>query len=378
MKQKRIFSSNHKFSRIFLPVFLLGFGAIFSSAVCAQTPAEEPRPDPNVAVEAKIERARALAAAHHLRAAADELESVRATAKDDVLRTVSSVMLMSIHLEEGNYARAESLLEETFSARSGANDGSIRAYFALAGQAVNGARSHLARYRSFGINVADARLPLEAASDLDRLRSLLERMVAQAREITKDASKAYYSLALLEDVLGIRLSLARDGEDRAKWEGAYVVARQSLAASQNQIASLGRIPSLSSTIRGSSSSGPEASKNQSSESNNSDAAATSAPDQAGETSEPKTVNGGLLNERANKRVVPSYPPLARSSSIQGIVRVFVTIDESGKVVNVLRSEGHALLKPAAEEAAAQWVFPPTLVDNKPVRLTGYIDFNFTL
>ena len=90
----------------------------------------------------------------------------------------------------------------------------------------------LRRYRSFGINVADARLPPEAASDLDRLRSLLERMVAQAREITKDASRAYYSLALLEDILGIRLSLARDGEDRAKWEGEYLIARQSLAASQ--------------------------------------------------------------------------------------------------------------------------------------------------
>lgn len=40
--------------------------------------------------------------------------------------------------------------------------------------------------------------------------------------------------------------------------------------------------------------------------------------------------------------------------------------------NVLRSEGHALLTRAAEEAAAQWVFPPTLVDDSPVRLPGYI------
>lgn len=379
MKQKRIFSSNSKFSRILLPVFLLGSSASFPNAVCAQTPAEEPRRDPIVAVEARIERARALAAAHHLRAAAEELESVRATAKDDVMRTVSSVMLMSIHLEEGNYARAESLLEETFSARSGANDGSIRTYFALAGQAVNGARAHLARYRSFGINVTDARLPPEAASDLDRLRSLLERMVAQAREITKDASRAYYSLALLEDVLGIRLSLARDGEDRAKWEGEYLIARQSLAASQTQIASLGRIPSLSSTIRGSSSSSRrEASTDQSTESKNSDAATTGVPAQAAETSEPKTVTVGLLNPRANKKVLPSYPQLARNSSIQGSVRVFVTIDESGKVIKVLRSEGHALLKRAAEEAAYQWVFPPTLVDDKPVRVTGYIDFEFIL
>lgn len=107
MKQRRIFSSNPRFSRIFLPVFLLVFVAIFSNAICAQTRAEAASPDSNVAVEARIER------------------------------------------------------------------------------------------------------------------SLLERMVAQAKEITKDASKAYYSMALLEDVLGIRLSLARDGADREKWEGEY-------------------------------------------------------------------------------------------------------------------------------------------------------------
>ena len=134
-------------------------------------------------------------------------------AADEVVHNVTSVMLMSIYLEEGNYTRAESLLEETFRARATQKDRSIRTYFALAGQAVNGARAHIARYRNFGINVTDAELPAEALADLDRLRSLIERMIAQAREISKDDSKAYDSLALLEDVLGIRLSLAREGED---------------------------------------------------------------------------------------------------------------------------------------------------------------------
>jgi hypothetical protein len=155
-------------------------------------------------------------------------------------------MLMSIYLEEGNYTRAESLLEETFRARGAQKERSIRTYFALAGQAVNGARTHIARYRNFGIDVSDSGLPAEALADLDRMRSLLERMITQAREISKDDSRAYDSLALLEDVLGIRLSLAREGEDNEKWANEYAGARRGLSSSQKQVASLGGMPSLSS------------------------------------------------------------------------------------------------------------------------------------
>lgn len=371
--------------------------------MCAQVPSGSVEPDSAATVETRIERARALAAAHHLSAAASELESVRATTRDDVVRNVTSVMLMSIHLEEGNYARAESLLEETFGGRSAQQDGSVRTYFALAGQAVNGARSHLARYRNFGINVADARLPAEAVSDLDRLRSLLERMIAQAKQITKDSSKAYESLALLEDLLGIRLSLARDSEDREKWENEYAIARQGLASSQTQIASLGGISSLpsmrsSAPAATSTQSQTESSDNQSSEAKTlapangqperegtvkADIAASSSEPagssaESGQHTAPKTLSTSSLNSRASKRVVPPYPPLAKSSKIEGVVRVYVTVDEGGKVIDVLRSEGPVLLRRAAEDASRQWKFPPTAVNDKPVRLTGYIEFNFSL
>src|SRR4029453_10224502 len=68
-------------------------------------------------------------------------------------------------------------------------------------------------------------------------------MIAQAKEISS-ARKAYDSLSLLEDVLGIRLSLAKDSEDRARWSLDYANAREVLASSQTQIASLGGIPPL--------------------------------------------------------------------------------------------------------------------------------------
>jgi hypothetical protein len=175
-------------------------------------------------LQKRIERARALAAAHQLEVAASELESVRNSTREGSVRSVTSVMLMGIYIEEGNYPRAESLMEETFRERSPNNEASVRSYFALAGRAVNGTRSHLQRYRDFGINVSDPTLPGEALTDLSRLRALLERMIAQAKEITSE-TRAYDSLALLEDVLGIRMSLAVDSEDRTKWETEYANAR---------------------------------------------------------------------------------------------------------------------------------------------------------
>src|SRR6185436_12694219 len=65
----------------------------------------------------------------------------------------------------------------------------------------------------------------------------------QAKEIS-NGRRAYDSLSLLEDVLGLRLSLAMDGEDQTKWQSEYATAREALASSQTQIASLGGIPPL--------------------------------------------------------------------------------------------------------------------------------------
>jgi hypothetical protein len=52
--------------------------------------------------------------------------------------------------------------------------------------------------------------------------------------------------------------------------------------------------------------------------------------------------------------------------------------EGGKVIAVSRSEGPMLLRSAAEEAARQWSFQVVSVEGRPTRLSGYIDFNFTL
>jgi TonB family protein len=383
------------------------------------------------AVQTRILRARALIAAHQLETAATELESVRAASQDGVIHNITSVMLMGVYLEAGKYGRAEALLEEDFRTRSAQNGDSVRSYFAIAGQAVNGARAHLSRYRTVGINTLDSNLPPEAVVDLDRLRSFLERMIAQAKEVANER-KAYDSLSLLEDVLGIRLSLAKDGADQAKWSTEYVAARELLAASPTQIASLrgfsalppGKVKSNKSpsslpyTPRRSSDGAEKKSSDKSEDaahpraSNEPEGSAAAAqpqpqtqsttqpltqpptqpvappptqpkPDAAPATPAPAAKDQplsdfGLLNAKASRRVLPRYPPVAKKAGTVGLVRVHVVVDESGKVVEISRSEGPALLKQVAEDAARQWSFEGIAGPGQPVRFTGYIDFNFTL
>jgi TonB family protein len=346
--------------------------------------------------QGRIERAKALMAAHQLETAATELESVRAATKEAALRNITSVMLMNVYLEAGNYTRAEALLDESFQSDAGRNEESLRTYFALAGQAVNGSRGHLARYRGFGINIADANLQPEAANDLNRLRALIERMVVQAKTIS-GARKAYDSLSLLEDVLGLRLALAKDAEDQAAWSREYSSVREVLASSETQVASLGAMPVLpakKSIMRPDSTPTSTASVNgvaqPQTESNhaavNTPGVRQSEREGAGPNLSPTSITStdtepidkGSLNSIASKRILPHYPSDARQMGITGMVRVYVILDENGKVIEVPKSDGPALLRTAAENAAKQWVFTPSLSTGRPVRVSGYIDFNFTL
>ena len=355
-------------------------------------------------VMTRIERARALAAAHQLHSAASELEAVRAGTNDMSVRNITTLMLISIYLEEGNYVRTTALLDEAFQKRAAQKDSSLRTYFSLAGQAINGVRTRLARYRSFGINVNSGSLPAEALQDIEHMRFLLERLVAHATEATNENGRAYDAWALKEDVLGLRATLARDLEDRQKWQAEYAAAREKLASRQIQIASIGRPPMLEGMTSKLPNpfTGPQPANSPEVKTASNTPTNTAAPTPSPQASatpavsqpEPKpspsaattqttdekdeknTITTGSLNGRERKRVMPIYPATAKAAGVSGAVRVFVLIDEKGKVT-VKSSEGHAMLKQAAEDAARKWTFAPTMVGNRLVRLSGYIDFEFT-
>lgn len=376
----RSFSYIRPYIYVTFPTLLVLIATAFAAG--QTTGASEEVPQVNPALR-RIERARALAAVHQLQAAAAELENVRASVNDVALRNGATLMLLGIYLEDGNYGRSQALLEEAFQSRAAQKDESIRTYFAAAGQTLNGIRTHLARYRSYGINPTDPSLPSEAAADLERVRNLLERIIAQAKEISTEAGRSYDALALQEDVLSIRLSLARNTEDHARWQTEYLTAREKMASSQVQVAMLGRSPALDAVT----SKIPNPFANQKTTADNTATpvtnglaapaipAATPTPTSSGP--EPQLITTGSLSGRESKRVTPAYPPLARTHNVTGTVRVFAIVDENGKIW-ITNSEGPVLLRAAAEEAARGWVFPPSTSGGKPVRLAGYLDFDFKL
>ncbi len=350
------------------PTILFLILLFLTTAVSAQDgSAPKPTP-PKDDVQRRIERARALAAAHQLETAAKELEVVRTGTRDEVVHHVTSVMLIGIYVEDGNYSRAEFLLDETFRLQSVKKDG-IPGYYAVAGQAVNSVRHHLDRYRSFGINISGAELPAEALQDLNRLRGLLERMIVQAKALTRNNPKAYEALTLLEDLSAIRLSLALDAKDRTNWENEHASARNAIASSHTEIASIAGIPQLREGNQGARNAGLI-----STAANVEGTNASAKEDGKG----PQTISSGSLNHRATKRVVPVYPPVAKNAGTSGVVRVYVTVDETGRVAAISRTEGPLALKNVAEDAARGWQFPASVEGGKAVRVSGYIEFTFKL
>ena len=106
-------------------------------------------------------------------------------------------------------------------------------------------------------------------------------------------------------------------------------------------------------------------------------ASSQAPAVTDSGAAPQLVSSGSLSGRESKRVTPVYPSAARNAGISGTVRVFAIVDEAGKIW-VTNSEGPTLLRRAAEDAARNWTFPPTVVSGKPARIAGYLDFDFKM
>jgi TonB family protein len=299
-------------------------------------------------------------------------------------------MLMDVYLEQADYTRAQNLLEQTYNSRSPKDEGATRNYFALAGQVVNGAREHIARYRTFGMNVSDRDLPAEAVNDLNRLRLLLEKVRDQAKALSADNDKATDSAALLEEVASVRTTLARDPDERQLWQKEFESAREKLAANETRVTS-----GISNVLRASANTnapGPGANASvataaaQGSVTQQLPAAGSVNP--AAPVTGPNTpaakaaasgtrFNAGSLTNWATQTVKPLYPSVAKTARVAGDVVVFVQVDEQGTVTKVDRSTGPRLLQPAAEEAARQWKFRPILVDGLPVKANGYISFRFS-
>jgi TonB family protein len=406
VKGTRLIRSKPHLVKISLTLFIV---VAFGSILRAQTPASDLDAD---GIQRRVTRARALAAAGNLPAARSELEALQRTAGvDPSVREITLVLLAGIYIDQADYSYAENLLNAAFTARAAGGESAARAYFVLAGQLLGGVRARLERYRVFGLNVADDDLPTEASGDLDRLRTLIERVFAQGRQLRDENARNMDATALLEEAAGVRVRLARKDDERARWQAEVTDARQRLIGADRRVASNGTAaPSASraqiaSTPAAAAASQPVAqptptpanatpatqaeapsTRGRNAQSNTTQSGGTTRPANSQATTtaaaaavaDGKPLEVGSLLPMATDRPAPSYPPTARTARVTGRVTVFLMLDERGMVAKVERTDGPEMLRGAAADAARRWKFRPTVVNGQPVRVSGYINFNFTL
>lgn len=90
------------------------------------------------------------------------------------------------------------------------------------------------------------------------------------------------------------------------------------------------------------------------------------------------VKGGVLNGKALKLAKPAYPAAARAVRASGKVDIKVLISEKGDVISAEVTGGHPLLRNSARTAACTSKFSPTLLERRPVRVSGIINYTFVL
>jgi protein TonB len=78
------------------------------------------------------------------------------------------------------------------------------------------------------------------------------------------------------------------------------------------------------------------------------------------------------------KVLPVYPPIARTAGIQGQVVLLAGISKEGAIENLRVLAGHPILVPAAIAAVRQWRYRPYVLNNEPVEVETQITVNFSL
>jgi TonB family protein len=92
----------------------------------------------------------------------------------------------------------------------------------------------------------------------------------------------------------------------------------------------------------------------------------------------RPLSGGVLNGKALDLPTPNYPEVARRLRVTGLVQVDVVVDENGKVISAKVVSGPGILRDVALQAALRARFSPTKLSGQSVKISGQINYNFTL
>ncbi|HZR27254.1 MAG TPA: energy transducer TonB [Terriglobales bacterium] len=105
--------------------------------------------------------------------------------------------------------------------------------------------------------------------------------------------------------------------------------------------------------------------------------ATPPPVRMPELSKRVRVSQGISEGLLLKKIVPEYPPLARTARIDGVVVLAAVISKDGIIENLRLVSGHPMLAPAAIAAVKQWRYRPYLLDGMPVEIETTINVIFS-
>ena len=183
----------------------------------------------------RISKAKAFIAVKNYNAAIYELENIRRETNDQTVYGVLNVLLVNCYLEQGDYKRAQDFLGTLFNDIKANKPNAAANYYAAAGQVIKGARNQSERYKSLGLMVSDRNLPPEAATDLEKMRETLEKVIEQSQTLGKDAKQTSNASVLLEETANARSLLARDDYDSKRWKDAVSDSREMLANSRSTV-----------------------------------------------------------------------------------------------------------------------------------------------
>ena len=88
------------------------------------------------------------------------------------------------------------------------------------------------------------------------------------------------------------------------------------------------------------------------------------------------VGGQIRPPKLMHSVVPDYPDIAKTASVQGTVVLDTTIDDKGNVLNVRAISGPMLLRQAAIDALKQWRYEPSRLDGQPISVEMTVSIQF--
>jgi TonB family protein len=406
----------------------------------ASTPVQPIAKAPTAAevMRARIDKAKAFIAVRNYYAAINELENIRRETSEQPVIAVTNVLLMNSYLEQGDHKKAQALLSQFYSEQKTTKPGALINYGAVAGQIVKSARNQVERYRSLGLSVNDRNLPLEALTDLEKMRETVELVITQSKEMSDDKAKTSTALMLMEEATNARVAISRDDYDARRWRDAVADSREQVANSRSVVISAidgtstpvspqtqtASVPNTSTSaaivpVSNAAENKPAVNTPQTNLPKPSDTAVAAnnkpvvaepvkkdepkveqkpepQPDrsriiagtqQAEDANKVKATSSskptgpvaiGSLLPYAEKQSAPTYPPAARTMRATGIVKVEVTVDEEGNVTEVQKASGPALLQASAKDAIRKWKFRPIMVEGQAVKATGFVNFNFSL